>query len=407
MNRTSKTRTTAGAVGIGAALSLAALGAWSYPGCAVYSQSLIGSPDQGDTGSIPAEDAGPACVGAVPPARPPLTDDGGTGSIGPVVAAFRTIDIGVSGALDAGIPPFGYNLDNTCTCPGLPSCSQRTDAAPGQDCDDTAGRDNLDIQLFRLLRGPATTGTSQIDQGLMMGQYGLLLVIRNYNGRENDPYVTVDFYVSNGLDRDPDGGIPTPRFDGSDLWTIDPGSVHGGKPGGGPIFSDPSAYVSGNSVVAHLPELPIAFGDRTFLGGATMQLSGAVIVGTLQPSSIGDGGSGTFGYSLVGGTIAGRWPTSQILSTLATIPEEGGTFLCGSDSLNYNIIKSVVCSAADISTLSIEDNTTPTLAPCDAISVGMEFTAVPAQLGDVFGVPAAPAGCASDSGVPWSDTCSQ
>jgi hypothetical protein len=32
---------------------------------------------------------------------------------------------------------------------------------------------------------------------------------------------------------------------------------------------------------------------------------------------------------------------------------------------------------------------------------------VPAQLGDVFQVPAAPAGCTSDSGVPWSDTCSQ
>ena len=39
-----------------------------------------------------------------------------------------------------------------------------------------------------------------------------------------------------------------------------------------------------------------------------------------------------FGYSLAGGTIAGRWPTSQILSTLATIPKRAARSSAGPSS---------------------------------------------------------------------------
>ncbi len=383
-----------------------ALGASSYPGCAVYSQSLIGASSAGDTGSATDDDAGPACDSAVPPGPPTTNVDGGP-DIAPIVAAFNSIDIGVSGPPDAGIPPFGYNLDNKCTCPGLPSCLQMSDAAPNQDCDDNRGRDNLDIQLFRDLPGPASTGTNQIDEGLTAGQFGLLLVIRNYNGGPDDPRVSVEFYISDGLNRDADGGMPAPKFDGTDRWTIDLGSVANGQVGGAPNFVDEGAYVTGFQVVAHLGQLPIAFGRSTSLGGVTMQLSDAIIVGTLNLSNLGDGG-GTYGISLTHGTIAGRWPTSQILRTLASIPEEGGTFLCPSEApLPYAVIKYVVCTAADISTSLSQDNRVPTLAPCDAISVGMQFTASPAQLGDYVSVPPAPSGCMSDSGVPFSDTCSQ
>lgn len=396
MNRTSKAGTVAGAVGIAAALVIALLGASSYQACAVYSSSLIGTDDGGS-----ADGNAPACMHAEPPSRPAIDDDAGADRDIMVVAAFNTIDIGVSGDIDAAIPPYGYDLDNVCTCPGPLSCVPKAGAPPSSFCDDEAGRDNVDIQLFRSLRGPAATGTSQIDQGLSAGQYGLLLVITHYNGQLDDSKVTVDFYVSNGLSRNADGGIPTPQLNGNDVWTIDPRSVVGGQLGGPPVYSDETAYVSGGSVVANMAQLQIAFGDRTFLGGATMQLYGAIIVGQLYSYPLNDGGT-VFGYALSRGTIAGRWPTSQILTTLASIPEEGG-FLCGTDSLDYNLIKTVVCEAADIQTLSQEDNMN---APCDAISVGMEFTAVPAKLGGLLMVPPAPSGC-HDGGTLWSDTCSQ
>jgi hypothetical protein len=408
LNETSKRRRVVGAVGVVGACAITVV-VTSYEGCAVYGPSLIGSIDGGD-GDSPAT-AIPSCDAAEPPDRPAGGDDGGAPENVPVIAAFNTIDIGVSGGIDAAIPPFGYDLDHTCTCPGPPSClapppPKGTPANP--DCDDSRGRDNTDIQLFRDLRGLAATGTTQIDQGLAAGQFGLLLVINGYNGKPDDPQVSVDFYLSDGLSRDADGGIPTPKFDGTDLWTRDLNSLQGGQANGQPLYSTDTAYVTNNVVVANFTQLPIAFGDRTFLGGATMQLFGAIIVGQLQAQPIGDGG--TFGFALAGGTIAGRWPTSQILATLATIPTEGG-FLCGTDptpldTLYYGIFKEVVCAAADIAMVPSEDNSTPTLAPCDSISVGMQFTAVPAQLGPVVASPPVPAGC-QDGGVPWSDHCPQ
>jgi hypothetical protein len=379
----------------------------------VYDSSLIGSPDASDASS--GDDASiPPCDHAEPPGRPTTVDDGGsTSGLNKIVAvaAFNTIDIGVSAQPDANaaIPPFGYDLDNRCTCPGPASCLPRTGASPGENCDDVNGRDHQSIVLFQLLQlvgGAATTGTKQVDQGLMAGQYGLLIRISNWNGKPNDPRVTVDFYVSNGLERDDAGGIPTPKLDGTDRWTIDPTSIQNGDQ---PQFSDMEAYVTGGTFVANFPELPIVFGDRSYLGGATMQLLDAVVVGTLQLTPA-NGPSGV-GLGITSGTIAGRWPTGQILATMATIPGDGG-FLCGTDPnpvnrLTYGEFKAVMCNAADISKTKVGDNTS---APCDAISVGMQFTAVPAVLGNPLMVAPAPAGCvdagADGSAVFWSDQCS-
>jgi hypothetical protein len=377
----------------------------------IYNSSLIG-PDTSDASTQGDADV-PACMSFEPPDRPPAGDGGAMGDdsgnvtlLPPIVAAFKTIDIGAAGAPDAAIPAFGYDLDKTCTCPGPPSCLQPKGAFSGEDCDNHGGLDNKSIQLFRLLPAPASTGTTQVDQGLMAGQYGLLIRISNYNGMPNDPNITVDFYVSNGLERDDAGAIPTPKFDGTDRWTIDPGSIQNGTQA---MFSDDSAYVTttgtaGSPVfVAHFSQLPISFGDRTILGGATMQLSDAIVTGTIQPVPY-DGGSGV-GLGIMQGTIAGRWPTKQILSTVATIPEEGG-FLCGSDPNPYNaesyvVLKVIVCEAADITHEQSQDKMG---APCDAISVGMQFSAVPALLGDPLMVPPAPAGCV-DGGAMWSDQC--
>jgi hypothetical protein len=398
LNRTSKARSGLSPLGLAAAVLLAAIGASSYEACSVYDSSLLAGFDaQGASGDGAGGDGG--CVHAEPPARPPETDAATTASF-TVVAAFKTIDIGLSAQPDAGIPPFGYDLDKVCTCPGPPSCQQQMGAP--ETCDDDGGRDNTDIGLFRVLGAAASTGTSQIDQGLSQGQYGLLLVVNNYNGLANDSNVTVDFYVSNGLEPGIDGGPQTPLFNGSDRWTRDHNSVAGDQ---GPVYTDDAAYVSDYFVVSQMPKaIPIAFGDRSFLGGATMILNGALIVGQLVQVSVGD--AGLFGYAMNGGTIAGRWSTRDLLATLATIPDsqnDAGGFLCGS-SISYQIIKTVVCQTADISESSSNDNK-PVLAPCDAISVGLQFTAVPAQLGEVTEVPAAPAGC-GDGGVPFSDKCS-
>ena len=45
------------------------------------------------------------------------------------------------------------------------------------------------------------------------GTSGQTFVIDDYNGQANDPNVVVNFYVSNGVNRTSDGGIPiAPAF---------------------------------------------------------------------------------------------------------------------------------------------------------------------------------------------------
>lgn len=383
-------------VGAGALSALAAgLVVASYPGCAVYDTSLLASADGGTSSQ-----ADYVCHSAVWPDRPPSDDNDGGGNF-TVVAAFNTIDIGLSAAPEAGVPPYGYDLDGVCTCPGPPSCQQIKGAT--ESCDDDAGRDHTAIELFSTLRSAASTGTAQIDEGLSAGQYSLLLVINGYNGQPDDSHVVVDFYVSNGLERDEDGGIPVPQFNGQDRWTIDPSTINGTMP----IFEDDTAYVSGGLVVAKLPgQVPIVFGDRSFLGGARMFLSGTIVVGSLSPYQLESEAGTAFGYALTKGTIAGRWPTSSLLATLATIPDtttKDGGYLCG-NSFAYTLIKEAVCYSADISQSELNDNQQPSLAPCDAVSVGLQFTAVPAQLGSVLAEPPAPAGC-EINGMPWTDHC--
>jgi hypothetical protein len=414
LSRTSKARRVLAGIAVAIAATLVFFAAWSYEACAVYDSSLL-LPNASDAAS--STDAG-ADSDPCTHVRPPGPPDGGESDGGTiqVIAAFKTIDIGLTADASAPRPPFGYDLDGVCTCPGQPSCAQPKGAPIS--CDDDAGgntgRDNTDIDLFRALGDTASTGTTQIDDGLRSGQYGLLLVIDNYNGQLNDPRVAVSYYVSNGVNRTSDGGIRAPDFMGDDLWTIDPNSLQdrgqdptsiqscAHNPQCQSVFYDDQAYVTNGFVVAHFNQLTVAFGDRSFLGGATMALSNAVVVGELQVVSLPVG----FSYELVGGTIAGRWPTKALLQTLATIPDPAtdGGFLCGHDNVlisNYDILKAVVCEAADISQNQANDNTG---AACDAVSVGMTFTAGPAQLGAVFAVPPAPAGC-GDGGFPFTDNC--
>jgi hypothetical protein len=392
LSRSYVARSLAASVVLAAVGLLGLLGLGSYQACDVYNPSLL----------VPDEGGG--CQHALPPPPPPAVEEDGQFSF-PVIAAFNTIDIGLRS--DGGIPPFGYDLDKVCTTPtGPESCSQPKGVPVSYD--DEAGRDHWGINLFNALGEVASVGTAQINEGLQKGQYGLLLEITGYNLQANDDHVVVNFYVSNGLERTADGGIPAPQFNGKDLWTIDPGSLSGSgsctsTDSCQAVYNDNAAYVSGGYVVAHIANpIPIGFGVRSFLGGATMILSGAVIVGELTACP--NVPVGQVCFQLVGGTIAGRWGTQNLLSTLASIPDPfvDGGFICG-DSGTYSAFKTAACAVADISQSESNDNQNP-LANCDAVSMALQFTAVAAQLGGVLAAPDAAAGCMNGT-VAFSDTC--
>jgi hypothetical protein len=380
---------------VGTAIAIAAA-SWQ---CNVYGPSLL----------LPAPpDAGTASSLAMVPPRTGKNDPSMTDSA-ILIVAMQSIDLGIGTPshpiYDGSLPALGWNLDGVDTCPGAPSCNQAQGTK--ENCDDDAGRDHTGLELFRELGATAQTGLATANQALQSGQYGVVIEMTQYNGQLNDSQVSVAVYASSGVP-DLDGGLAN---NGTDKWTIDPRYLNQGQSLIGedcgnaqslctPVFTTDEAYVVSGTLVAPFQDLQITFGGRADIGGAVMDLSDAIIVAPLIPFDFPNGGSS---WTVDGGTVAGRWGSAKLLGNMATIPDptsDSGAFLCGSNDLAYQYLKTYICALQDI-TSNGNDNVG---APCDAISMAFGFTAGPAQLGIVTALPATPAGC--DAGnIPFSDMC--
>jgi hypothetical protein len=385
----------------GAVLSFAvgATGLWAY-GCSIYDESLLlpgddsGSdapradapPPPADASDAPAADP---CMPVLPPARP--TADDGAGDAGVVVAAIHTLDLGIDS--DGGAPPpLGYDLDNVCTCfvypsgPGPESCKPRV--AGSTHCDEKGGRDNSGGELLQQFAQVSNMLFSQdsINSKLNAGNYGLLVRVRGYNGGANDTSVEVDMFISDGITPLADGGMGTPAWDGTDVWTLDSASVIGvtGGIGAIPNYFDTNAYVSNHVLVASV-DFPLTLGASGQSNVVTLDLTGSVLSATLVPQG------GTFALS--NGILAGRWTTSKLLASFAAVTDPfTNQPICPGEPL-YTNLKPMICKAADI--LGDPTVSDPTKL-CDALSIGMGFTSEPAILGDV--TTAAPRKVGCDSG---------
>jgi hypothetical protein len=335
-------------------------------------------PDAGDAREV-ASDVGPVeaqidggCARAFPPPRP--TTDDGTQNL-QLVLATRTTDYGVR--LDAGLQPFGYDLDGLCTCPDPAPCAP---FMPGtMQCDLPHGIDNAMAALLQQLTDVSHGHFDLTGYGdaLAQGVWGLVLQISNYNGGANDTSVTVEVFPSNGtVARDwdsgawvvgADAGTAVPLWDGLDVWSLD----YDSKLGQTPRYFDTSAYVADHTLVAHV-DYPLRSASIGMSPSAiTTTLVDQVITGTL----VSDGSS----FHIENGITAGRWPVRDLSYALAELPDQliSGAYTCPG-GFTYGQVKSLVCQAADIP--SDPSQTDPRYV-CDALSVGTAFTAYPALLG--------------------------
>jgi hypothetical protein len=173
-----------------------------------------------------------------------------------------------------------------------------------------------------------------------------------------------------------------------------------------PEYSDPYAYVSCGVLVAHPQKAtPFTFGGRAAFGGTVMLLQQPNIVGTLVPTMFTGSNGNQLTWSIVNGSVSGRWQSSDLLANMASIPDprypDGGQFICGMDGL-YGLFKHFICGLQDItSTRASDDNQ----ENCNSVSMAFGFTAAPVQLGVVSSIPSTPEGCLQDSGLPFQDTC--
>lgn len=372
---------------MGRVASLVALGGVALVAACVSLAGLSGdAPPAVDAGpDAPNQDAAPPdpCVHAVPP-PPPAKDDDPVGVVPPLVVAVR--EVSLKGALDGGAP-IGYDLDGVCTCfgdrttahGGDPSCVAPDGGAPA--CDGDGG---ADTQLTNLLAGyPDFFGTALKDRGGPT----LLIKITGYNGRANDREVFIGVYGSTGIYDDTGcgasdgGGVPpyTPTWKGCDRWSLDEQYVIPGT-------SEPTSFVSGY-VTDHVLVMRPSAKTITFLvGNTSLDVAGSIVTARLvavdanlvdivPPPEVGKL------FRLEDGVVAGRATTTDALRSLAggMAFNDGGP-LCGAASF-YGVVKrSFLCPNADVSSNLAKDFTN---APCDSISVGAAFTALPAHAGAV------------------------
>jgi hypothetical protein len=323
------------------------------------------------------------CPHVVPPDPP----SGGDGASLPTLI-FAAEDLRAdTGEKDAGLPkPDSLDLDRTCTCLEPPSCVAPPDA--GAALCEPDGRDNVaGAMLGTLSTILPVIEPAAFTKRIREGVYTMLLSLQSWNGQPNDPSVVVGVRVSVGLSR-PEAGEVLPKFDGNDVWDVDPGSLVQGDALAGKrcdevgcvaIASDVKAYVRDGQLVAHFDRVPLA------LSMGSGRLNIPFIGGVLLARITNDGN----GYR-VSGEVAGRWTTADILASAYAIRDPvTNKSLCANPE-GYAFFKDGVCSAADLAATPAQDRTG---APCAALSEAVRFVASPAKLGIVRQVTQEPSDC--------------
>jgi hypothetical protein len=259
-----------------------------------------------------------------------------------------------------GTPAFGFDLDNACsvdksteTCIGE---SPHFDPAGG-------GIDNNAGLLFNAIND-RTDLEARLNAGIRAGRNSVLIRIAKYNGKADDPSVTVSLYASPGL-FDPPGSDQhkDPKFLESEAWELDRAQFNAIS-GADPITTT-QGYVA-NGILVTYTSATIALSD-TF----SVTLSGAVLTAVLDLS----GPKPT----IKSGVLAGRWAASDILRVIARQRPsgDGGKDLCDLPN-EYNFAKGVICNELDI---MIERASDGKGLKCDATSAAIRFNAGAASLG--------------------------
>ncbi|MFT3769465.1 MAG: hypothetical protein QM820_28845 [Minicystis sp.] len=334
----------------------------------------------GDFVAAPQPDGGAdeggveGCASATYPDPPTIADDATSNEI---VFALRTLDLGES----ATVPP-GYDLDHACTCfaDAGPSCvSQKA------HCDAPGGIDNASAQFFSLIKfaaGPSNFSSDAFGAKVGVGVWSLLIRVRGYNGKDDDPAVDVALFPSTGID-------PPPLWNGNDAWRIAASSVNGSDLDHA-IYTSQGAYVAQGRLVAAMPSVLMKLGGEE--NTITLQLTGGVLTGKVAKTQL--------GWALSEGVLAARWKSSDLFQALSTYRDGDGKPICTDLGLGYASAKSAFCSGLDI----LADPSGAKTLPCDALSIGIGFTAQEAKIGVVDEPPMTTPGCPPETD-PANDHC--
>ncbi len=339
--------------------------AGSLAGCVAYDPALV---RHGEAGT----DANNGmCSPRHAPIRP-LGDD--TSMPGEVSFGLRDVVLNQTAALARMT---GYDLDDRCTddtnhasecTPGVAGAPIPTDGIEGID-------NQFGAALYPLVAAAVGDLEGRARAAQLAGNGLPILRMRGWNGTMNDPVIDVTITsavfstTGTGQAMPPavtisgagpmqqflsDGSVvPAPAWDGQDwAWVRNDSFLAGDLEM--PLVRDQQAYIADGLVVAHLPaRVDIIFPTATV--GVLVRLTDAVATGRVSAD----------GNMLTDVIVAGRWATTDLLSTAENIGLCRGTG-------EYTVLMNTLLRDADVrSTPPMPGD--PVLA-CDALSIGVRFT---------------------------------
>lgn len=360
--------------------------------CQIYDESLL-TPEVPFGGGIGfwSGRGDQDCYSAGVPQERERPNDSNNSELPPVYLVLRTIRLGerdINGIPDPEAwKDLGFDLDGVCTnsqtcTTGVvkPSCRPIGATVPydGNHCrDNTFGR-----LAYEAARVPEVSGRylnpNALDCAFCTGRYGFLVRISHYNGTLNDAHVRVDYIPSPGLEAPlpwscADTGWKRRPCASADLpWALQEDALEsrGAAPTGKLHVED--AYVARGYLVSKLPPGTVfQFPRRTGSDVATpfpLRLNDGIFAGKLGRERDGS-------WALTDGMLAGRASAESIFRGFRI------TGLCEGDP-NYKLVQAFVNNNVDIRADSVVDAN----RPCDALSVGVGFTAVQARPGRVEAV---------------------
>ena len=383
----------------GVALGAMLVGTLSSVSCNVYDTSLLlpgtdaatGPERRGGVGFWSGQADNPStCFSARFP-RPEDRPAPATGAaLPPIFMAFQTLNTGSlndQGVLDPDAwKNVGFDLDGTCT--GSETCETPGQTllgckavASGIPLDGAYCRDNTFGRLGYLAASAPETATGYglssegFNCALCVGAYNYLFRISGYNGEASDDRVRVDLYPSPGLDAllpwdcNTDAWKKNPCFSPDDKWQIREDVLSGPITAAGDIpaskLFDDNAYVRDSTLFLVVPEDTVFWfpGDRALATAFPLKIRKGFVTLKL------DRGKDDI-WRGRDGVIAGRATAKDIINGFRLIG------VCESDK-NYAFVQDFVSKNADVLASGGRDPA----VDCDAISLGLPFTAIQAKPG--------------------------
>jgi hypothetical protein len=322
---------------------------------------------------------------------PPALDDAPGEELPAFFIAVRTVILTNDAAKIVG-----FDLDGVCSCDPHPETAH--DAGPScsaamPQCDLARGVDNS-VSVLSAQLSPFFSIDALPQTLIAKGRRTHLLQIGKYHGRLNDKEVAFGVALSDGIR---DKGCPTsvenaakgiwsPGWCGDDRWSFLPESL---------IPSTKQPLVQGVGYVrdgiltlklASVLQVPFDEASVLSIGGAAMTGSLVPLGEDLKPRDRARPPTEREKrlYALDDAVIGGRIRTTDLLSTIGAIEnssKDGGasTYLCNEAA--FPLLKSSVCDGVDIAATQALDFDPG--AKCDALSVGIAFTAFPVLPGDI------------------------